>query len=64
MGGILHKIILNSAPPDNIMFNPSIGLFVYTAPCIAVVGILLVLGFFVNHILKKLDMLEALKSVD
>lgn len=64
MGGILHKIILNSAPSDNIMFNPSIGLLVYIAPCIAVVGILLVLGFFVNHILKKLDMLEALKSVD
>ncbi|MFX3922605.1 ABC transporter permease, partial [Streptococcus suis] len=49
---------------DSIRFNPSVGLEVYLSPILAISGILAVLGWYVNHHLRKGDMLEALKSVD
>ena len=63
-GKILHKVILDKVAPAEIFFNPNIEVWVYTAPVILVIAILYVLGVIVNHKLKKVDMLEALKSVD
>lgn len=63
-GQVLHKIILNMIGSGYIMFDPSVPLKVYLIPVTAIIAILFVLGCFVNHKLKRLDMLEALKSVD
>ncbi|NQO74851.1 FtsX-like permease family protein [Streptococcus suis] len=65
VGGIyLHKLLLAMIGSDSIRFNPSVGLEVYLIPILAISGILAVLGWYVNHHLRKVDMLEALKSVD
>ncbi|WP_297812663.1 FtsX-like permease family protein [uncultured Finegoldia sp.] len=63
-GKLLHKIILEKVAPAEIMFNPHIETWVYIAPVILVVAILYLLEIVVNHKLKKVDMLEALKSVE
>ena len=63
-GKILHKVILDKVAPAEIFFNPNIEVWVYIAPVILVIAILYALGVIVNHKLKKVDMLEALKSVD
>ncbi len=63
-GQIMHKIILKMIGSDYIMFDPSVPIGVYLIPVAAIVFILFVLGCFVNHRLKEIDMLEALKSVD
>ncbi len=65
IGGIyLHKLLLAMIGSDSIRFNPSVGLEVYAIPILAISGILAALGWYVNHHLRKVDMLEALKSVD
>lgn len=65
VGGIyLHKLLLAMIGSDSIRFNPSVGLEVYLIPILAISGILVALGWYVNHHLRKVDMLEALKSVD
>lgn len=63
-GKILHKVILDKVAPAEIFFNPNIEVWVYILPVILVIAILYALGVIVNHKLKKVDMLEALKSVD
>lgn len=63
-GKILHKVILDKVAPAEIFFNPNIEVWVYILPIILVIVILYALGVIVNHKLKKVDMLEALKSVD
>lgn len=65
VGGIyLHKLLLSLIGSDSIRFNPAVGLEVYLIPILAITAILAGLGFYVNHHLRKVDMLEALKSVD
>ncbi|HFI0248197.1 TPA: FtsX-like permease family protein [Streptococcus suis] len=65
IGGIyLHKILLAMIGSDSIRFNPAVGLEVYAIPILAIIGILAALGIYVNHHLRKVDMLEALKSVE
>lgn len=65
VGGIyLHKLLLAMIGSDSIRFNPSVGLEVYLIPILAISGILAALGWYVNHHLRKVEMLEALKSVD
>ncbi|CYU46628.1 peptide ABC transporter permease [Streptococcus suis] len=63
-GIYLHKLLLAMIGSDSIRFNPSVGLEVYLIPILAISGILATLGWYVNHHLRKVDMLEALKSVD
>lgn len=65
IGGIyLHRLLLEMIGSDSIRFNPAVGLEVYIIPVVAIIGILAALGIYVNHHLRKVDMLEALKSVD
>ncbi|MDG4505135.1 FtsX-like permease family protein [Streptococcus suis] len=65
VGGIyLHRLLLEMIGSDSIRFNPAVGLEVYLIPILAISGILAALGWYVNHHLRKVDMLEALKSVD
>ena len=56
----LHQYI----SPENIMFNPSLGWLIYAVPTLVVIVILTGLGIFVNQHLKKVNMLEALKSAE
>lgn len=60
----LHAYMVAIIPPDMVMFNPAVGWIIYAVPSVVVVAILGALGFIVNHWLKRVDMLEALKSVE
>ena len=64
MGLCLHRYMISVIPPEFIMFNPSLGYLIYLIPASVVIIILVVLGLVVNQWLKKVDMLEALKSVE
>lgn len=63
-GKYLHQLIMNMIGSDSIKFGTEVCLSIYIIPIIVVIGILFLLGWLVNHILKTVDMLEALKSVD
>ena len=63
-GAWLHHYIITTVPPDNIMFDPSIRWVAFAIPLVMIVVITAVLGWLVNHKLRNVDMLEALKSVD
>lgn len=63
-GMFLHTYILNVVPPDEIMFNPAIVMLSYIVPIITITVVTIILKANVNRRLIKLDMLEALKSVD
>ncbi|MDO4432610.1 MAG: FtsX-like permease family protein [Aerococcaceae bacterium] len=63
-GYYLHRVILAMIGSDTIRFNPSVSWEVYAIPVVAIVGILVVLGGFVNEKLRRVDMLEALKVVE
>lgn len=60
----LHSYILNVVPPDEVMFDPKRWIVAYIIPLVIIIMITLLLKLFVNKKLKKVDMLEALKSVD
>ncbi len=63
-GDILFRYIITVVPPDEVMFNPALGAKAFIIPVIVVSLITLVLGLMVNRRLKRVDMLEALKSVE
>ncbi|MGT2754690.1 ABC transporter permease [Streptococcus ovis] len=63
-GFYIHKVILGLIGSAAIMFNPDVAIEVYLIPILAIVGILAVLGWWVNAKLRRVDMLEALKSVE
>ncbi|WP_236682974.1 ABC transporter permease [Streptococcus sp. X13SY08] len=65
LGGVgLHRVLLSVIGPSNMMFQSNVTLDVYLIPIFAIVGILAILGWFVNYKLCHVDMLEALKSVE
>lgn len=63
-GFYLHQFLIQMISPATILFYPQVGWEVYVIPVAAVSIILTLLGFFVNYYLRKVDMLEALKSVE
>lgn len=63
-GKYLHRVIMGMIGSDSMMFGTSVGWEIYAIPIAVMLIILLALGWLVNHILKTVDMLEALKSVD
>ena len=65
LGGFyLHRFLIAMIAPDAILFYPRVALGVYLYPIAGVILILASLGILVNHHLRKVDMLEALKSVE
>ena len=63
-GVCLHEYILNVVPPDQVMFNPELAPIEFIVPA-AVIGVVTVVLYFVELArLRRVDMLEALKSVD
>ena len=63
-GFYLHQFLIQMIAPGTFRFQPNVGWEVYLIPVLAVSVILTILGVFVNHYLRKVDMLEALKSVE
>lgn len=63
-GYYLHQFLIQMISPATILFYPRVSWEVTALPIIAVTVILALLGLFVNHHLRKVDMLEALKSVE
>ena len=63
-GYYLHQFLIQMISPATILFYPQVSWEVYALPIVAVTVILTLLGLFVNHHLRKVDMLEALKSVE
>ena len=63
-GKILHQVIMGMIGSSSILFGTEVGFSIYATPIITIILILLVLGFMVNNRLRRVDMLEALKSVD
>ena len=63
-GFYLHQFLIQMIAPGTFRFQPKVGWEVYLIPVLAVSVILTILGVFVNYYLRKVDMLEALKSVE
>lgn len=63
-GFYLHQFLIQMIAPGTFRFQPKVGWEVYLIPVLSVSVILTILGVFVNHYLRKVDMLEALKSVE
>lgn len=63
-GHYLHQFLIQMISPTTILFYPQVSWEVYALPIVAVTVILALLGLLVNHHLRKVDMLEALKSVE
>lgn len=64
LGDALFLYILKVVPPDEVMFNPALGLRAFLIPFVVVGTITVVLGHIINKNLQNVDMLEALKSVE
>lgn len=63
-GDALYRYIIDIVPPDDVMFNPTLGTKAFIIPVIVITVITLILGLMINRRLKNVDMLEALKSVE
>ena len=63
-GYYLHQCLIAMIAPDAILFYPKVGLGVFLFPVGGMILLLILLGIYVDHYLRKVDMLEALKSVD
>lgn len=63
-GYYLHQFLIAMIAPDAILFCPHVGLGVLLFPVGGMLLLLILLGIYVDHYLRKVDMLEALKSVD
>ena len=61
-GGMIH-LTETTLPPDEVMFNPT-GWNAFVIPVIVIVGLAAIVGALINRRRKRVDMLEALKSVD
>ncbi|MBF0777331.1 FtsX-like permease family protein [Streptococcus cuniculi] len=62
VGFFLHRLLLIVIASPAILFAPTVSSSVYLVPIGAILGILVILGRYVDHHLRKLDMLEALKA--
>ena len=63
-GYYLHQFLIAMIAPDAILFYPKVRLGVFLFPVGGLILLLVLLGIYVDHYLRKVDMLEALKSVD
>lgn len=63
-GDTLYRYILAVVPPDDVMFNPALGMQAFVIPVVVISVITSLLGLLINRRLKNVDMLEALKSVE
>ncbi|KAB7791278.1 FtsX-like permease family protein [Bifidobacterium leontopitheci] len=63
-GAGLHRYIITEVPPDEVMFDPTLGWPAFVVPAVLVAMVLAALGVVVYRQLRDVDMLAALKSVE
>lgn len=63
-GYLLHRFLLRMVAPDHIMFPEALSASTYLIPTLIIGLIVAACGLLVHIRLKRVDMLEALKSVD
>ncbi|MGT2887279.1 ABC transporter permease [Streptococcus didelphis] len=63
-GRYLHTYIMKIISSDRINFGTQLDSYVYLIPLISITGLLFLLGILVDFRMRKLNMLEALKSLD
>lgn len=64
LGHFLHSYMVSIIPPDSVMFDPKVDFETYFIPTLVVITVLTILGFVVNYWMKKVNILESLKSMD
>ena len=64
LGVALHQYILNVVPPDMVMFDPKLSAIEFAVPAVLIAAITVILYFVELRRLSRVDMLEALKSVE
>ena len=64
LGRALQLYIINAVPPEEVMFNPATGWLCFVVPAVVVAVVVAGLYVVVKSQLRRVDMLEALKSVD
>lgn len=63
-GYLLHAYINETLPPDNAMFSPDLWISNFVISGLMTIGFSLIVMVIMHVKLKKVDMLEALKSVE
>lgn len=63
-GDLFFRYLLAVVPPEEVMFNPALGARAFVIPLVLIAAITFCLGLVINRRLKRVDMLEALKSVE
>lgn len=63
-GYYLHQLLMTLMGASNMNFGTDVDLYVYLVPVITITLLIIGLGFIVHLSLKRLDMLDALKSDD
>lgn len=63
-GYLLHKFVLASVEPMNIMMDPSIRWYNFILSSLLTMFFSLIVMYGIHRKLKKIDMIESLKSVD
>nr|WP_296153900.1 FtsX-like permease family protein [uncultured Peptoniphilus sp.] len=64
VGKGLHRLVIRVVVPDFAMLDPALGLMNYLLPAVITLVISTVLMFWFHGKLQKIDMVEALKSVE
>lgn len=63
-GRIIHLFMMHAVAPLNMMFDETVVIAAFIAPTILIISVSVILGILVHNRLKRVDMLEALKSVE
>lgn len=64
VGKALHRLVIGVVVPEFAMLDPALGLMNYLLPAVITLVISTVLMFWFHGKLQKIDMVEALKSVE
>ncbi len=64
LGVFLHSYVMNVAETDNILFFHFINWYSYILTCLTIIGFSVIVQVFTHFKLKKIDFIEALKSVE
>ncbi|OUP08430.1 FtsX-like permease family protein [Collinsella sp. An2] len=64
LGRLLQLYIITAVPPEETMFNPACGVLAFVVPTLVIAAVVALLYLAVDRRLRRVDMLEALKSVD
>ena len=64
LGWMLQQYIIAAVPPENVMFDPACGWLPFVVSTVVIVLVVAAMYAVVNRYLCRVDMLEALKSVD